>query len=220
LRSEVEANEPHHDGGGHDQPEHGGGHHQEFNWLHGFIGAKEGVEPGLLWRPVGMPPPFGATLLNTVLLVVLVVKLGAKPIRQAITSRRERLLRGMDEAAAMRKESEEQLALYRSKLDNLDAEIERVRREMRDSAEAERRRVLEEAAVRRERLEREARVLVEQELKATKQELIRSTALAALRSARELLATATSTEDHRRLSEDHLQSFAPRPSGGREEPSP
>jgi F0F1-type ATP synthase membrane subunit b/b' len=88
-----------------------------------------------------------------------------------------------------------------------------VKRDMREAAEAERQRILTDAAARRTRLEQEARVLVEQELKAVRDDLTRETALAALRSARELLAANTSTDDHRRLCEEYLETLRPpRPS--------
>lgn len=193
-------------------------HHQEFNWFHGFIGAREGVEPSLLWRPEGMPAPFGATLLNTLLLVVLFVKLGGPKLTQGLQQRRRRLLKGMDEAEAMRKQSAERLATYRTKLDNLDAEVQRVRREMREAAEAERQRVLEEAKVRRVRLEEEARVLVDQELDAMREELVLTTSRAALRSARTLLSAATTSEDQQRLMNEYLDGLG-RNARSRERPS-
>jgi F0F1-type ATP synthase membrane subunit b/b' len=192
-----------HNEGGHDE------HHQEFNWFHGMLGVKEGVEPDLLWRTPDMPTPFAALLINTALLFGLLYKFARAPVAKGLVDRRQRIMRGIDEATAMKDEAKRQLDSYRSKLDNLDAEIERVKREMRETAEAERQRILGDAAARRTRLEQEARVLIEQELKAVREELTRATALAALRSARDLLATNTSTDDHRRLCEEYLETLRP-----------
>lgn len=201
-----------HGDSGHDSEDHGAGHgdghHQEFNLYHGLLGEKEGVEPSLLWRPPGTATPFAATLINTLLLVGLFVRFARKPLAKGLLDRRNRIMKGMDDAAAMQKEATEQLRQYRGKLDNLDAEIERVKREMREGAEAERRRVLEEAAARRVRLEQEARVLIERELEALREQLTRETALAALSSARELLKHSVSTDDHRRLCDDYVTALA------------
>jgi F0F1-type ATP synthase membrane subunit b/b' len=191
----------------HSAPAHGGEHSQKINWFDGFIGVKDGVEPSLLWRAPGTPAPFGAMLLNTLLLVGILVKVARAPVARGLAERRKRIMRGIDEAAAMKKEAALQLAMYRDKLANLDSEIERIRNEMRASSELERQRILQEAGVRSARLEQEARLLVEQELKGLREELTRETTLAALRSARELLKTNTSTEDHRRLCEQYLQSL-------------
>ncbi len=200
---------------------HGAGshdaHHQEFNWYHGMIGVKEG-EASLLWRSPGTPPPFAALLFNTFLLFFIIFKVAKAPVMQGLRDRKQKIARAIEDAAAMKKEAEEQLARYQHKLDNLDAEIERVKREMRESAEAERRRVLDEAKARRVRLEQEARQLVEQELADLRDQLTRETARAALRSARELLKKSASTEDHRRLCEQYLATLAERPAlarGGR-----
>jgi F-type H+-transporting ATPase subunit b len=192
---------------------HAGGevheHHQEFNWYSGLLGEKADVEPGLLWRAPGTPAPFVAQLFNTLLLVGLFLKFGRQPLARGLADRRQRILRGIEDAAAMQAEATEQLRVYRNKLDNLDAEVERVRREMRESAETERRRALEEAGARRTRLEQEARVLIERELEALREELTKETALAALASARELLQRSVSTDDHRRLCEEYLQKLSP-----------
>lgn len=187
--------------------EHGAEHHQEFNWYYGVIGVKEGVEPSLLWRAPGMPPPFAAQLFNTFLLALVLFKVARRPVAQGLKDRRQKIVRAIEDSAAMKKEAEEQLRLYQHKIDNLDAEIERVRREMREGAEAERRRVLEEAEARRTRMEQEARTLVEQELAALRDELTRETARAAVRSATDILRASVSTEDHRRLCEQYLDTL-------------
>jgi F-type H+-transporting ATPase subunit b len=198
-----------HGASGHGSGHGGGEHHQEFNWVHGLIGAKEGVEPSLLWRTPDMPTPFAAVLVNTALLFGLLFKFARGPVKKGLADRRQRIMRGIEEASAMKAEAERQLAFYRSKIENLDAEIERVRREMREGAELERKRILEDAAARRIRLEQEARTLIEQELKAVRDELTRETARAALSSARDLLAANTTTDDHRRLCEQYLDSLRP-----------
>jgi F-type H+-transporting ATPase subunit b len=197
-------------GGEHGSGAHGSGeHHQEFNWFHGMIGIKDDAEPSVLWRTPDMPTPFAAVLLNTALLFGLLYKFARAPVAKGLADRRQRIMRGIDEATAMKEEAKRQLDAYRAKLDNLDAEIERVKREMREAAEHERKRILADAAARHTRLEQEARVLVEQELKAVREELTRETVRAAVRSAKELLAANTSTDDHRRLCEQYLETLRP-----------
>jgi F-type H+-transporting ATPase subunit b len=195
----------------------GGEHHQEFNWYYGMLGEKADVEPSVLWRAPGTPAPFAAQLFNTALLIGLLVRFGRKPLAQGLADRRRRILKGIEDASAMQAEATEQLRVYRAKLDNLDADIERVRREMREGAEAERKRVLEDAKSRRARLEQEARTLIERELEALREQLTRETAVAAIESARELLEHNVSTDDHRRLCEEYLQTL-PRGAEGHAEP--
>lgn len=178
-------------------------HHQAFNWYQGMLSESE-REPNLLWRRPGTPPPFAALLLHTALLAYLLVRFGKQPVAKALAARRQSVSRAVDEAAAMEAEARQQLARYEQQLGNLDAEITRVKEEMREAAETERKRVLQEAAVRRERIEREARTLLSQELKAACEALEQSTKRAALLSARSILKEQLTTHDDRRLCDVYL----------------
>jgi F-type H+-transporting ATPase subunit b len=189
---------------------HGEGEHEagEINWSYGFLGEKEGVEPDLLYRPKGMPPPFLANVTNALLLFGVLVVFGKKPIAEALKHRKQRIVAGMDEAARMKAEAQATLAEYEEKLKRLDSEVERIRAEMREAAEAERRRILAEAKERRERMERDAHLLVEQELKAARDSLVRETVSGALASAEEILTSRLTDADHDRLTAEYLDNIA------------
>jgi F-type H+-transporting ATPase subunit b len=189
---------------GHGDGEHEGG---EINWSYGFLGEKEGVQPDLLYRPKGMPPPFLANIANAVMLFGILVVFGRKPIAEALKHRKQRIVAGMDEAARMKAEAQAKLTEYEDKLKRLDTEVERIRAEMRDSAEAERRRILAEAKERRDRMERDAHLLVEQELKAARDALVRETVNGALASAEEILASRMTDADHDRLTAEYLDNI-------------
>jgi F-type H+-transporting ATPase subunit b len=195
---------------GHD----GHGDHIEINWFYGLLGEKADVEPSLLWRTPGMPIPYLAFLINSLVLAYVLVRMAKRPVLEGLRHRRERLLKGMDDAARMKREAEESLAVYRTKLERIDTEITRVREETQRSNEAERQRLLAEAEQRRERLENEARLLIEQELKALQEQLRRETAAAALRSARELLKAQATADDHRRMADAFLQDLRLRAGSG------
>lgn len=192
----------------HGDEAHGTEHHvphfSDINWFHGLIAEREGVEPSLLWRPPGMPVPVGAMVLNTLVLFGLVVRFGGPAIRAGLTARKQRVQSGIEAAAAMKSEAEDQLAHYEAKLARIDQEIERVRAEMRDQAEAERKRILAEATVRREQMERDARVLLAQELKAAKEALFHEVVAGAMQSAEATLRSQLSAADQQRLAEEFL----------------
>jgi F-type H+-transporting ATPase subunit b len=189
-----------HDGGEHEDA-HGTG---EINLFHGFFGEREGVAPSLAWRPIGMPPPLAANVLNTALLFFLIYYFGKKPVADALKKRKERIVAGMEEAAKMREEASRQLKEYEAKLERIDQEIERVRADMRAAAEAERKRILADADERRTRMQREAQLLVEQELKAAHEQLLHETVRSAVRSAEEILAKDLGRADHERLATEYL----------------
>lgn len=179
----------------------------DVNWYYGFLGEKAGVEPDLLWRPTGMPVPFGALALNAAVLYFLLFKYGRKPIGDALRQRKLGIMKGIDDAAKMKAQAEARLAEYQKKLDDIDSEVARIRREMKDSGEAERARILSEAKERRARMERDARTLIDQELKAARETLLRDTVRAAVKSAEATLATKIGDSDQQRLADEYLVSI-------------
>ena len=194
-------------GEGHGEAEHD--HAPTFddvNWAYGFLGEKADVEPSLLWRPKGMPVPFGALALNAAILYGLLIKFGKTPITNALKARKLGIMKGMEDAAKMKAEAEASLAKYRKKLDGIDQDIERIKREMKEAGEADSARILSEAKERRERLERDARTLIEQELKAAREELMRETVRAAVKSAETTLMAKVGDADQQRLGDEFLAS--------------
>jgi F-type H+-transporting ATPase subunit b len=195
------------DGEHHSHAAHGEHHVPTFgdiNWFYGMLGEREGVEPSVLFRPKGMPAPFGAWLLNAALLYGVIIRYAKKPLANALKNRKTGILRGMNEAKRMRKDAESRLADYESKLEHIEDEIERVTKEMREAAATERLAVLKEARERRERMERDARLLVEQELAAANDGMKRELVSQALASATESLKTRLTEEDNRRLADEYL----------------
>lgn len=190
--------------------EHGGHDHaptfDDINWGYGFLGEKEGAAPSLLWRPKGMPVPFGALALNAAILYFLLIKFGKKPIGDALKARKLGIMKGMEDAARMKAEAEASLAKYKKQLDEIDSEVARIRREMKEAGEAESARILGEAKERRERMERDARTLVEQEMKAARESLLRETVRAAVKSAEATLIAKLSDGDRQRLGDEFLAS--------------
>lgn len=209
--------EPHRSPDDHDHPaaaqahgDHGGhgDHHvptfDDINWFYGMFGSRDGVEPSFMFRPTGMPAPFGAWLLNAVLLYGVIYRYAKKPLSEALKNRKSGILRGMNEAKRMREDAETRLAEYESKLERIEDEIERVTREMREAAAAERQAVLKEARERRERMERDARLLIEQELAAAREGMKRELVTQALSSATEALKKRLTEDDGRRLADEYL----------------
>lgn len=193
------------------QGDHGGEHHvptfDDVNWFYGLLGEKEGVEPSLLWREPGQPVPVLALVINSLILFGLLYRFGKQPIMDGLRSRKNAILKGMDEAARLKKDAEARLAEYEHKLAHIQDEVDRVHRELRETGEHERARILAEAKERRARMEREARLLIEQELKAVRELLLKETVRGALRTAEEDLRAKITPADQQRLAEEYLASL-------------
>jgi F-type H+-transporting ATPase subunit b len=169
----------------------------DINWAYGFLGEKDHVQPSLLWRPKGMPVPFGAIALNAAILYWLLIKFGKKPIGDALRARKLGIMKGMEDAARMKAEAEASLAKYQKQLDEIEQEVARIRREMKESGEAESTRILSEAKERRARMERDARTLID---------LLRDTVRAAVKSAEATLVSKIGDADRQRLGDEFLAS--------------
>jgi F-type H+-transporting ATPase subunit b len=182
--------------------DHGPG---EINWFYGMlIEGKEGAEPTLFVRPKGMQPPLAAMLLNTAILAYVVVRFGRRPLAEALKKRKATIMQGMQDAARMKEEAAARLEEYEEKLAHTEEELERVKREMREAGEAERARILAEAKERRARMERDARLLIEHEIKAARQELTRQIVAGAIKNAGERMAKELGAADHQRLADEYL----------------
>ena len=195
-------------GGEHEGDEHGahGGHGVgEINWYHGLVAERDGVEPSLLWRSKGTPPPVLAMVFNTAVLFYLIGRYGAPKMSEALRKRKLGIMQGMNEAQQMKEDAEERLEEYEEKLQHIGDEIERVKREMREAGEAERVRVLAEAKEKRVRLERDALLLIDQELSAARELLMRETVRSAVSSAQDLLTRNVSVNDQHRLTDEYIK---------------
>ena len=196
-------------GGGGEGDQHGGHGVGEINWYHGLVAEREGVEPSLLWRAKGTPPPVLAMVFNTAVLFYLIGKYGAPKMSEALKKRKVSIMQGMNEAQKMKEDAEERLEEYEEKLKHIGDEIERVKREMREAGEAERARVLAEAKEKRVRLERDALLLIDQELNAARELLMRETVRSAVSSAQDLLTRNISVNDQHRLTDEYIKGVGP-----------
>jgi F-type H+-transporting ATPase subunit b len=184
---------------------HGGHGVGEINWYYGLIAERDGVEPSILWREKGTPPPVLAMLFNTAILFYLIGKYGAPKMSEALKKRKVGIMQGMNEAQKMKEDAEDRLADYEEKLKHIGDEIERVKREMREAGEAERVRVLADAKEKRVRLERDALLLIDQELNAARELLMRETVRSAVSSAQDLLTRNVSVNDQHRLTDEYIK---------------
>jgi len=176
----------------------------DINWMYGMFGEREGVEPSLLFRPKGMPAPFGIWILDALVLYGFLYRIAKKPVREALKNRKTSILRGMEEAARMKRDAEVRLADYEEKLATIEHEVERVRREMREASETERAHILQEARARRASMEEDAKRLVEQELAAAADTVKAEMIASAMRSAQATIRERLRTEDQQRLADEYL----------------
>jgi F-type H+-transporting ATPase subunit b len=178
-----------------------------INWMYGLIGEKEGVEPGLVWRPKGMPAPFLALLINFGILIGLGIRFAKKPIVDGVKDRKKNIMRDIDEATKTKAAAKKRYNEYKKKLDSIDEEVERIRGEYAEQAEREKERILSDAEAGRIRLTKDAEFVLAQERKQLQQDLLVETVARATKGAEDLLRQRLGQSDQDRLAEDFLSNL-------------
>lgn len=154
------------------------------------------------------------TALNLAILVVVLVWAGRKPIRSFFTQRRVQIQDHLDSAANERDEAEARYTSWQRRLLELDSELDRLRGQARERAEAERDRILADASAAAERIRRDASAAIEQELRRARDELRREASDLAVELAADMLRGQVSQADRDRLLDEFIQKVEA-PAGGR-----
>jgi F-type H+-transporting ATPase subunit b len=153
-------------------------------------------------------PPLAFMVLNFVVLLGIYYKFGKGPISEGLKNRRATIAREIEEAQRMRKEAEARAVKYQEKLSHLEAELKETRETLKAAGEGERDRIVREAEEKAARMEKDAKFLVEQELKQLRTELTREAVETAVAAAEELLKKRITSADQERLAEDYLSQLA------------
>jgi F-type H+-transporting ATPase subunit b len=165
----------------HGDAAHGDDHHAAINWFE-----------------------LGGSFLNFGLLLLILLWLASKALPEFLRNRRAAVVEGMEEARRVKEQAEAKYKEYSERIENLDAELDRLREEMRQAGMDERDRIVAEAAGKAEKLRAEARFLIEQQMKQLREDLTREAIEAAVAAAEASLVKGISPQDQERLAKDYL----------------
>lgn len=146
----------------------------------------------------------GGSLVNFGLLLVVLWLLLRKTLPEFLSNRRASVVEGMEEAKRVKADADAKYNEYSERIDNLDAELERLREEMRRAGMDERDRIVADASKRAEKMRDEARFLIEQQMKQLRVDLTREAIEAAIAAAEQVLTKSTNPQDQERLAKDYL----------------
>jgi len=159
-------------------------------------------------------PSFFWHLLNLLLLVLVLVYFARSPLRTFFAERRQTISEGIREARQELAAAEQGLAECRARADALDAELDAIRRTVRQQAEGERDRLLAEARQTAERIRRDAGTAAEQEVRRARQSLREEVVDLSVKIAGDLLHAQVDEGDRSRLVDDFVQRVESRPGAG------
>ncbi len=172
-----------------------------------------GAEGGEVHRKEFSIVEEGFKFLNTLIVVLILYKVGAKPLASFFKDRREGIAAALAEAKAARTEAERELEAQRSKVADLEAELTRVR----ETGDRERSeigaRMEAEQKVQADRLLEQTRGAIELETAKARAELQARAAELAMGLAEEMLKKNIGPDDQERFVSEYLVKLGDR-SGG------
>jgi F-type H+-transporting ATPase subunit b len=134
----------------------------------------------------------------------LIVYALGKIVPPFLAKRRAAIVDGLEEARQLTEAAEIKHAEYSERIDNLDAELERLRADFKRAGLEERDRIVAEASSRAEKTRAEARFLIDQQMKQLREDLTREAVEAAVGAAEKILRERSTAADQQRLADDYL----------------
>ncbi|OGL59919.1 MAG: hypothetical protein A3J27_12665 [Candidatus Tectomicrobia bacterium RIFCSPLOWO2_12_FULL_69_37] len=146
-------------------------------------------------------------LINTLVVIAILYKLTAKPLRNYLGERREDIRKALAEAERTRREAEQVLEEHRSKVADLEAELGRVRKTGQEERQVLQVRLQAEHETQVKRLVDQTRNTIDIEMAKARAELQNEAARLAVELAEQILAKNLGPEDQERIAGEFLASL-------------
>lgn len=147
---------------------------------------------------------FFLRVLNVTILVVVLFKLAKKPVAGFFTSRREEIRNMLSELETRKREAEAKNAEYRAKLADLEGETRKIVDELIAEGESEKAKIIAGAEKQAEYIRQQARIAIQQEVKAAREKLQEEVANLSVAAAEEILRKNIQPNDQDRLIRDFM----------------
>ena len=159
---------------------------------------------------------FWGSVVNFSLLVILIVRMGKKPVAAFLSTRRSGIERGITEAAEVKRAAEAAFNTYTERMKSLDAELAKLRKDVADAAERDRARIVAEANESVARLKAETDSLVQRQAEQLEAQIRREVVQAAAEAAEKAARELTTPEDQQRLAESFMRELSKLADGAEE----
>jgi F-type H+-transporting ATPase subunit b len=146
-----------------------------------------------------MSPAFIFLVLNFALFLWILARFGGPAFRKLAADRHDQIKTALDEAAKLREAAAAKLGEYESKLKRADDEITKLVAGMRADAEADQKRILDNAERQAAQMKRDAESRIAAEIEAARAALTREVTAAAAAAAEQLLREKITPADQGRI---------------------
>jgi len=147
---------------------------------------------------------FAWKFLNVAVLFGVLYWLSAKAIKGFFIGRRDSIKTSLEEAIALKEESQNKFNEYSAKLDEATGEIEGISEMIKAQGLAEREKILADAEKTAEKMKEDAKARMDQEFKKMRNELRAEAAELSVQIAEELLRKNIKKNDHEVMVEDFI----------------
>jgi len=213
--------------------DHGGAHHgdptKHWNWfgIHygkdlagGKLGDGQNFDPKTGKTVDGPEEPMSAPFLlmavNFLILVALLVWKGKPAAQKLAVDRHDQIKTALDEAAKLRKQAQDKLTEYETKLKDADAEIKKLVDGIRTDAEADKVRILANAEKQSAQMKRDAELRIAAEIEVARAMLTREVTAAASAATEKLLRAKMMPGDQQKLVSSFITDVKNEPASSKE----
>lgn len=190
-----------------------------INWYQGLLGVnnEKSQSPAfldrLLWRyhnpknecdTKNQDPPLLGSVINFGVLVFILFRFGKKPVMEGLAKRKKDITHEIDSANELKLDAEKRLKTYEKQMSRIEERRQELVEEFRVQWEIEKKRILEEAHEKSERLRKDARFRVDQELKQAQADLLKEAIDGSVGAAEDLLKKRVQSTDQERLADEYL----------------
>lgn len=152
-------------------------------------------------------PPLIANVINLAVMLFILWYFARKPIREYFSDRSRKIKQAIEDTEKMKKEAEEKYRRISDRLDNIDAEIESLKKELIAAAVADNERVIAEARSHAELIRSGALRLIEQEKEVMLEKLKKEIADKVVERAALIAKEKINKQDHDRLTKDAVDYY-------------
>jgi F-type H+-transporting ATPase subunit b len=145
---------------------------------------------------VGMNKDFVWRVVNFLILLAILYKLGWAKIKSFFAGRREEIKTALEEAVKAKEEAEKKFKEYSDRLDKATGEITQISEMIKSQGEVEKEKIIESARVSAAKMKEDSQARMEQELKSAGNLLRAEAAELSIKMAEEVIQKSVKEKDH------------------------
>ncbi|MBU0944656.1 MAG: ATP synthase F0 subunit B [Proteobacteria bacterium] len=146
----------------------------------------------------------GFRVMNFIVLLIILVKFGAKPIADGLGARRKQIREEIEDLEAKKSQAEKAYRDFSAKLESVEKDVGTIVQKAVAQAEIEKAKIIEKAEQSAADIKRQAEMVIANEITAAKRTLQNEVAEQAAVMAEELIVKNLTPEDQVKITEDYL----------------